>query len=110
MHRVANNFPCNFLIADEVGLGRTIETGLILKYLLTSQKFSASYIISTRQCSKSMATRITRKIQPHGILDRDIPTRIVSDKVTFDSEIAEAQGIRLISYGEPLFDRIAYSR
>ena len=33
LRRVAQTFPQSFLIADEVGLGKTIETGLILRYL-----------------------------------------------------------------------------
>ncbi len=33
LRRVAEKFPQSFLIADEVGLGKTIETGLILRYL-----------------------------------------------------------------------------
>jgi SNF2 family DNA or RNA helicase len=45
LRRVAQNFPQSFLIADEVGLGKTIETGLILKYLLVSQKVKRVLIL-----------------------------------------------------------------
>jgi hypothetical protein len=38
LRRVAEKFPQSFLIADEVGLGKTIETGLILRYLLLAKK------------------------------------------------------------------------
>ncbi|WP_354635243.1 helicase-related protein [Planktothricoides raciborskii] len=45
LRRVAASFPNNFLIADEVGLGKTIETGLILRYLLVSQKVKRVLIL-----------------------------------------------------------------
>lgn len=46
LRRVAEQYPCNFLIADEVGLGKTIETGLILRYLLVSQKAKRILILA----------------------------------------------------------------
>jgi hypothetical protein len=46
LRRVAANFPKSFLIADEVGLGKTIETGLILRYLLVSQKVKRVLILA----------------------------------------------------------------
>jgi SNF2 family DNA or RNA helicase len=46
LRRVADKFPCSFLIADEVGLGKTIETGLILRYLIVSQKVKRVLILA----------------------------------------------------------------
>jgi SNF2 family DNA or RNA helicase/uncharacterized membrane protein YkvA (DUF1232 family) len=34
VHRVANGYPHRFILADEVGLGKTIEAGLIMRELL----------------------------------------------------------------------------
>ncbi len=46
LRRVAETFPQSFLIADEVGLGKTIETGLILRYLLLTKKAKRILILA----------------------------------------------------------------
>jgi len=34
VHRVAESYPHRFVLADEVGLGKTIEAGLLIRELL----------------------------------------------------------------------------
>jgi hypothetical protein len=64
LKRAAAEFPRSFLIADEVGLGKTIETGLILRYLLVSQKGEASAGAGPGQCATPVARRTAGKVQP----------------------------------------------
>lgn len=46
LHRIAETFPKSYLIADEVGLGKTIETGLIIRYLLLTKKIERVLILA----------------------------------------------------------------
>lgn len=50
-HRVLRNWPGNFLIADDVGLGKTIEAGLILWPLLAKNKVKRILVL----CPASLA-------------------------------------------------------
>ena len=45
VHRVITNYPHRFLLCDEVGLGKTIEAGMILKELRTRQIVKRCLII-----------------------------------------------------------------
>ncbi|RLB89515.1 MAG: helicase, partial [Deltaproteobacteria bacterium] len=45
VHRVANAQPRRFLIADEVGLGKTIETALILRELASSGELRRALMV-----------------------------------------------------------------
>ena len=49
---VLDNFPCNRLLADEVGLGKTIEAGLILRSLLISGRVRRCLILVPRSLAK----------------------------------------------------------
>ena len=49
---ILDRFPCNHLLADEVGLGKTIEAGLILRSLLISGRAKRCLILVPRSLAK----------------------------------------------------------
>ena len=65
LRRVANQFPRSFLIADEVGLGKTIETGLILRYLLVSQKVKRVLVLAPASVQPQWQDELREKFNLH---------------------------------------------
>ena len=49
---ILDRFSCNHLLADEVGLGKTIEAGLILRSLLISGRIERCLILVPRSLAK----------------------------------------------------------
>ncbi len=73
VHRVITNYPHRFLLCDEVGLGKTIEAGMILKELRTRQIVKRCLIIVPpslrRQWQFELKTKFNEVIP---ILDTEI--------------------------------------
>jgi hypothetical protein len=65
LRRVAAEFPRSFLIADEVGLGKTIETGLILRYLLVSQKAKRILVLAPASVQPQWQEELREKFNLH---------------------------------------------
>ncbi|HEY9769970.1 MAG TPA: helicase-related protein [Coleofasciculaceae cyanobacterium] len=65
LRRVADKFPCSFLIADEVGLGKTIETGLILRYLIVSKKVKRVLILAPASVQPQWQEELREKFNLH---------------------------------------------
>ena len=65
LRRVAEKFPHSFLIADEVGLGKTIETGLILRYLLVSKKVKRVLILAPASVQPQWQEELREKFNLH---------------------------------------------
>lgn len=65
LKRVAAEFPRSFLIADEVGLGKTIETGLILRYLLMSRKIRRVLILAPASVQPQWHGELREKFNLH---------------------------------------------
>ena len=65
LRRVADKFPCSFLIADEVGLGKTIETGLILRYLIVSQKVKRVLVLAPASVQPQWQEELREKFNLH---------------------------------------------
>ncbi len=65
LRRVAQEFPCSYLIADEVGLGKTIETGLILRYLILSQKVKRVLVLAPASVQPQWQEELREKFNLH---------------------------------------------
>jgi superfamily II DNA or RNA helicase len=65
LRRVAQKFPCSFLIADEVGLGKTIEAGLILRYLLVAKKVKRVLILAPASVQPQWQEELREKFNLH---------------------------------------------
>ncbi|WNZ47366.1 helicase-related protein [Leptolyngbya boryana CZ1] len=63
--RVAQEFPRSYLIADEVGLGKTIETGLVLRYLILSQKVKRVLVLSPASVQPQWQEELREKFNLH---------------------------------------------
>jgi SNF2 family DNA or RNA helicase len=65
LRRVAAEFPRNTLIADEVGLGKTIETGLILRYLTLSHKAQRILVLAPASVQPQWQDELREKFNLH---------------------------------------------
>lgn len=65
LKQVAKKFPCNFLIADEVGLGKTIETGLILRYLLLIKAIQRVLVLAPASVQPQWQEELREKFNLH---------------------------------------------
>ena len=65
LRRMAAEFPRNALIADEVGLGKTIETGLVLRYLLLSKKVKRVLILVPASVQPQWQEEMREKFNLH---------------------------------------------
>ena len=63
VHKVVSNYPHRFLLCDEVGLGKTIEAGMILKELRARGERSARPGHCPTQHSPPMAIRDEDQVQ-----------------------------------------------
>jgi SNF2 family DNA or RNA helicase len=65
LRSVAEKFPQSFLIADEVGLGKTIETGLVLRYLLLAKKVKRILILAPASVQPQWQEELREKFNLH---------------------------------------------
>lgn len=67
----------NLLIADDVGLGKTIEAGLVLQEMLSRQRIRRVLIVCPASLQRQWQEEMTAKFQlPFEIIDRDAIQRL----------------------------------
>jgi superfamily II DNA or RNA helicase len=70
-HRIINAVNHRFMIADEVGLGKTIEAGLVMKELIIRKGYSRILVVSPASLLKQWQNEMRIKFNEHfTIMDR----------------------------------------
>ncbi|NQW03352.1 MAG: DEAD/DEAH box helicase family protein [Acidobacteria bacterium] len=62
IHRVVETYPRGYLFADEVGLGKTIETGLSLRELLLSETAQSALLLVPASVMKQWQEELHEKV------------------------------------------------
>lgn len=62
IHRVVSTFPRGYLLADEVGLGKTVEAGLVLRELFTSGKAKKALLLVPASVMKQWQEELHEKM------------------------------------------------
>ena len=62
-HRIISSLNQRFLLADEVGLGKTIEAGLVIKELIVRFAYTRILIICPASLRGTVADRTQKQIQ-----------------------------------------------
>jgi len=98
--RVLESWPTRWLIADDVGLGKTIEAGLILTPLLSSGRVRRLLILTPASLVEQWQTRLREmfdiRIASYG---KDADTAKSDYWNTHDKVVASAQTLRLDTDG-----------
>ena len=64
VHRVMSTFPHRFLLADEVGLGKTIEAGLVIRELKARGVAPRVLVLAPVGTRDAVAERAQAEVQP----------------------------------------------
>ncbi len=76
-HRIINAVNHRFMIADEVGLGKTIEAGLVIKELIIRKGYSRVLVVSPASLLKQWQNEMRIKFnEDFTIMDRGAFTKI----------------------------------
>jgi len=79
-HRIVNSLNKRFLIADEVGLGKTIEAGLVIKELVYRYGYSRILIVCPASLLLQWQNEMESKFNEHfDIMDRKTMARAARD-------------------------------
>jgi superfamily II DNA or RNA helicase len=65
IQRVVSTYPRGYLFADEVGLGKTIEAGMVLRELFTSRKASNALLLVPSSVMKQWQEELYEKMNLH---------------------------------------------
>jgi len=81
VHRVISQFPHRFLIADDTGLGKTIETGMILEELVARGRAERVLIVAPAPLCAQWQEELARAFNRHYVVYDGTYLRQLSEKL-----------------------------
>ena len=94
VHRVVTNYPHRYLLCDEVGLGKTIEAGMILKELRTRGIVKRCLVIVPPNLRRQWQFELKTKFnESFAILDSDTVRHIHKTEGYADNPFARYDGV-----------------